>query len=93
MPLETAKGALSVRSHPLASTVGISRSVSPASRERRSLDVVAGQTAIAEPRAEPPYIIEYRLGGGAELFRLLPPALRRSKDATIRLEFPMRSCE
>ena len=48
---------------------------------------------LPSPRAELPYVIEYRLAGGAELFRLLPPALRRSKDATIRLEFPMRSCE
>jgi hypothetical protein len=34
------------------------------------------------------YMIESRLGGGAELFRLLPPPIRRPKGATIRLELP-----
>jgi len=48
---------------------------------------------LPSPLAEPPYIIEYRLGGGAELFRLLPPPIPRPNGATIRLEFPMRSCE
>ena len=35
-----------------------------------------------------PYMIESRLGGGAELFQLLPPPIRRPKGAIIRLELP-----